>query len=63
MKTRKARLERAVNMKSLPPEYSLQEAPGLGSQLSHSLIAHLGAKNLFHDLLGLGIAKAVEHFC
>lgn len=33
---RGARLERAVNMKSLSPECSLQEAPGLGSQLLNS---------------------------
>lgn len=50
-------------MKSVPPECSLQEAPGLGSQLSCCLIAHLGAKKLFHDILGLSIAKAVERFC
>lgn len=60
---RGTRLERAVNMKSLPPECPLQEAPGLGSQLSCCLIARLGAKKLFHDILGLSTAKAVEHFC
>lgn len=54
---RGTRVERAVNMKSLPPECSLQEAPGLGSQLSCCLIVRLGAKKLFHDLLGLALEK------
>lgn len=44
-------------MKSLPPECSLQEAPGLGSQLSCCLIARLGAKKLFHAILGLALEK------
>lgn len=34
-----------------------------GSQLGCCLIVHLGAKKLFRDILGLSIAKAVEHFC